>query len=264
MIDRGGLIKYYSQFIDEEGLFIKTLDLIISADQKYTAEVTPFLTPDLRLLFTRIIKSQTELEMTTFSVFEASERAKLAFWPPYTEPVLMENHVALLEVTFNQKFNELSHRDVLGALMALGIKRSSIGDIVAFEGGFQIAVDVSLKDYFLQNIEKIGRAGVNVRTCPFEDKKEPVIDKKMCSGTVKSIRLDSIVALAFSLSRTEAQQLVESERVKVNYVITDKCGHEPVAGDLISVRGHGRLVLEEILGTTKKDRIRITLSVFSK
>jgi len=264
MIDRQSLIKQYGQFIDGEGIFIKTMDQLHHADFYFEAQVTDFLTPDLIFIFEQMAKNHTDLKVIKWGIFNNAERMKLLFIPEYEDLPQMDLYLTLLDIKYNQKFNQLEHKDALGALMALGIKRSRLGDIVVYDGGFQVSVDSGLSDYFLQSVDKIGRAGVTVRKIQSAEAKEKNETSKEISGTVKSIRLDSIVALCFSISRSEAQKLIDSEMVKVNHVVTSRTDFVPKETDLISVRGYGRFTINAILGVTKKDRIRIILSVMTR
>lgn len=264
MIDRQVLIKQYGQFIDADGVFIKTMDQLYHSDLYFEFQVTDFLTPDLAYIFEQIIKSHTDLKVVRWGVFSHPERVKLVFLPEFVEVPLMETYLTLLDIKYNQKFNQLEHKDALGALMALGIKRSKLGDIVVYEGGFQVVVEKSLSDYFLSSVDKIGRAGVSIHMIPSTEAKEKVEKTREVSGTVKSIRLDSIVALCFSISRSDSQKLIESDMVKVNHVVTSRTDFVPKNQDMISVRGHGRFTIKEILGVTKKDRIRIVLSLMAR
>jgi len=264
MMDRQALLKQYSALIDSDGLFIKALDLLYYAQLHYEPQISDFLPPDLSFAIEQIAKNQTDLITKRLGIFVEPERVKLFLTPEYAQAINPEAYMALLDIQYNQKFNQLAHSDALGALMALGIKRCKLGDIVVYDGGFQVAVDDGLCDYFLQNVDKIGRAGVKVKKINFEEAKVNVQLKRAISGTVKSIRLDSIIALCFSLSRSDAQKLIESERVKVNHGVVSRTDHVNKVGDLISVRGYGRLIVEEILGVTKKDRIRVVLSVVTR
>ena len=264
MIDRAAILRAYESFVDSEGIFIKTLDQIIKATVYYEGQVTDFLTPDHVYVFRKIIEMHTDLSCTSFGVFPEAERSKLIILPAFSETIDMNDHISLIEIIYNQKFNQLGHKDALGALMALGVKRSKIGDIIVFDGGFQVAIDKSLQDYFMSSVDKIGRAGVRVALKAFEEAKAAAHDSKDVTGTVKSLRLDSFIALAYNLSRQEAQNLVEGDQVKVNYMVTAKTDYSPKRGDLISVRGYGRFTVQDILGTTKKDRIRVSISIMAR
>lgn len=264
MIDRKDLVNKYERHVDREGVFIKTLDQLFQADTYFETQVTDFLTPDFLVIFEHIAKYYSEVSVESWGVFKDAERQKLIFLPAYAQRPLESEYLALLEVRYNQKFNQLEHRDALGALMSLGVKRTKIGDIVPFDGGFQIAVDWSLKDYFISSVDQIGRAGVSIKAVSFDQAIEKDIQVKHVQGTVHSLRIDGIIALAYNCSRNETKQLLESGRVKLNHIQHIKTDTLLKVDDLVSVRGFGRFTVSEILGTTKKDRIRIILALVSK
>ena len=261
MIDKAALVKTYASLMDAEGEFVKVLDQIVNVERNYEPTVTSFLPPDLCFALMQIVQFQAELSVEKIGVFKEAERNRLVIKPEFSEAILDSEYVSLLEIKYNQKFAQLSHRDALGALLSLGVKRNKLGDIIVFDGGFQVAVDKTLETYFLNSVEKIGRAGVTVKSLSLSDAIIGEKQYKSVTGTVKSIRLDSIIALAYNLSRSEAQGLIEGGMVKVNHMINTHVTYGPKEKDLLSVRGHGRFIVGEILGTTKKDRIRINLSV---
>ena len=260
-MDRKLILSQYASVVDAEGLFVKTLDQIVSASKHFEPEVSDFLSPDIAGAMEKTASYNTDLKILRWGLFQEAERVKLVFLPSFMEAVEVDpgTYVALLDIKYNQKFNKLEHRDALGALMASGVKRSRLGDIVVYEGGFQVAVDRSLVEYFTQNVDKIGRSGVKCVELSVDQAIQIHKSTKEISGTVKSIRLDSVIAMGFTLSRSEAQNFVEHGWVKVNHVVVERGGYEPKEKDMISVRSQGRLIIDEILGTTKKDRIRIKL-----
>lgn len=264
MIDRQLILKQYASFIDDEGLFIKTLDQLIAAELYYEMQITDFLAPDLIFAFEKICMQFANLMIVKWGVFSDFERAKLVLIPEYIDLPEIEDSIALLEVKYNQKFNSLEHRDALGALMALGIKRNKVGDIVVFDNGFQVAVSAELASYFESSVDKVGRAGVNIRRIPCNQAKKKLTETKKISTTVQSLRLDSVIATCYNLSRSQAQSLVLGEKVKLNYQLISKPEYSPKVMDLISVRGYGRFHVDEVLGVTKKDRIRIVLSIVTR
>lgn len=262
-MDRKLILTQYASVIDAEGLFIKTLDQMVSATVKFEPEITDFLTPDVTAAMERIAVFHTELKVLRWGIFEEAERVKLVFCPDFMEENELNpsDYIALLDIKYDQKFNKLEHRDAFGALMASGVKRNRLGDIIVYEGGFQVAVDRSLVEYFCHNLDKIGRSGVQCVEIHPEQAIRIERATQEVTGTVKSIRLDSIIALAYDLSRSESQSLVEHGFVKVNHIVIEKAGFVPKEKDLISVRGHGRFTIDEILGTTKKDRTRVRLQL---
>ncbi len=265
MINKNAILKQYASFIDADGLFLKTLDDLVDTEAYFETNVSDFLTPDLIYCFQQIAsKYADELLCESLGGFNGAERARLIFRTEYSEPVLPHNTVGLLEITYNTKFNKIEHKDVLGALMAMGIKREKIGDIVIAEKNAQVLVSKELEDYICMHLDQVGRASISIRQIPLDQALERAIETQEMMTTVKSLRLDAIIAAGYNLSRSETQKLIESERVKVNHQICSKTDYQIDQNDMISVRGFGRMILNAIEGTTKKDRIRVILSLYKR
>ncbi|MDW7660455.1 MAG: YlmH/Sll1252 family protein [Bacillota bacterium] len=263
-MNKQGVLNYYKDFIDSEGVFLKTLDQLNDAETYFEPQMTDFLSPDLAFVFERIAKEDGQIETEKCGGFKYAERVKLCFYPSFLDVIPFEKHISVLQMDYNDKFNKLEHKDALGALMAMGIQRKKIGDIVVAEGALQVAVDSTLESYLLTSIDKIGRAGVKVKVVSKDAFFDKQIEYRKVVGTVKSIRLDSIVAMGLNLSRSESQKLIQSELVKVNHRVQTNTALDLKTGDLISVRKHGRFIIENILGQTKKDRTRVELSFYSR
>ncbi|MBM7560515.1 YlmH family RNA-binding protein [Fusibacter tunisiensis] len=263
-MNKNTVLKQYAAFLDEDGIFLKTLDLLIRSDLYYEASMTDFITPDMAYAFNQIASQYTELNLMPFGVFEGAERVRLCFYPEFSEPCDVNAFIALLEFEYNDKFNTLAHKDVLGALMGLGIQRNRVGDIVLSGSKIQMAVDCELETYILAHLDQIGRAGVSGNRIPLDMKFEKDLKLIRREGTVKSLRLDALIALAMGISRSEAQKCIASESVKVNYKVCEQTAQVLKQGDLVSVRKKGRFILEEISGVTRKDRIRVSLSFYSR
>jgi RNA-binding protein YlmH len=263
-MNKQGILNHYKDFIDSEGVFLKTLDQLSDAVTYFEPQMTDFLSPDLAFIFDRIAKEDGQVKIEKNGGFENAERVKLCFYPSFLDVIPFEEHISVLQIDYNDKFNKLEHKDALGALMAMGIQRKKIGDIVVSESALQVAIDSSLESYLLASIDKIGRAGVKVKVVSTDSLFDKQIEYRKVVGTVKSIRLDSIVAMGLNLSRSESQKLIGSELVKVNHRVQINTSLELKVGDLISVRKHGRFIVESILGQTKKDRTRVELSFYSR
>lgn len=263
-MDKHKLLQAHAKWLDDEGVFVKTLDQLYDAEMYHETKVSDFLTPDQAVAIEKIARFETSVGVQMSGVFLEAERKKLFMTPPYGSEALIEAHIGLLEIKYVKKFHTLAHKDLLGALMGLGIQRKKVGDIVLLEDGFQVAMDEALVDYVLSGLERVGRAGVKVKKLPLEAAAKVLIPFEWVNGTVKSLRIDAIIALAFKLSRSEAKDLVESEQVKRNHQPILASSLEVEAGDLISVRGYGRVVVDEILGETKKERLRVALKYYAK
>lgn len=193
--------------------------------------------------------------------FPEARRRMLAVFPDFYEEYITGDYpIRCLTFKFRSE-DHLTHRDFLGTFMGMCLKRETIGDIVTGEGIAQTFVtDVAAK-LLTGTVAKIGRVGVKVDdTQPFciEVKQ----DFKCISGTVASMRLDCVVSLAANVSREKAAMLIRSDRVDVNHVTASSVSAELKQGDVLSIRGAGRFILESIDGQTKKGRIHINIQKY--
>ena len=76
---------------------------------------------------------------------------------------------------------------------------------------------------------------------------------------VSSMRLDKIIAAVLKLSRRKANQLIESEKVKLNYLVQPKVSHLIDIGDLISLRGYGRFTSSRDNGLSKGGKHKLII-----
>ena len=159
-------------------------------------------------------------------------------------------------------FRLLTHRDVLGSLMGLGIDRSKFGDVIVQQGGAQIMVDESVADFVIQNFTKIAMVSVSVEAIELSDiapKEEKI---KEVRTTVASLRLDAVASSGFSVSRTKLVSAINAGLLQVNWQPAKGASQEVKEGDVISMRGRGRMKVEAITGTSRKGRIGVYLKRF--
>lgn len=192
-----------------------------------------------------------------YGLFENAERKMLCVFKEYYQPENSDFPMTCLTFSY-RKENKLTHRDFLGAIMALQIKRETVGDIVIGDGTAQIAVSDSVGNVIKSDIRKIGSVGVKVSDeCGTVLKK--VQEFKEIKGTVASLRLDGVLSLALNMSRSRTAGIIKGIGAEVNYFLKYDSSFNLSQGDIISVKGFGKYRLEEISGITKKGRIHITL-----
>ena len=172
--------------------------------------------------------------------------------------------ISCVEITWNTKFASCEHRDLLGAVMGLGIERDTTGDIVVCENGraYLFCTD-DMAAYIIANLTGAGRATLKCRVYDGE------IDIPEPEGTIKRItlaseRLDAVIAEAYNLSRGAAQKLVTSGLVKLDHLLEMRPDVKLKEGSLISVRGHGRTKVLSCGGTTKRGRLAYTVFIYGK
>ncbi len=147
----------------------------------------------------------------------------------------------------------LSHRDFLGAMLHLGIERSVLGDILVEENQALVFCHEKMADFLMQELTMIRHTAVSVT--PYEGDPGVLTPKtEEITGTVASVRLDSVIALAFHTSRSQVSSLIPEGRVFVNGKLVTSNGYHLNDGDLISVRGMGKFRFDTCLSRTKKGR----------
>lgn len=155
----------------------------------------------------------------------------------------------------------LSHRDYLGALMGLGIKRELAGDILTDGDGGCVFCLEQIADYICENLTEVGRCTVTAER--LEDLSAlPVTEPEIREYIVPSLRADALAGTVFRLSRSESAKLFSLGRVFINSRQCLNGSRQLREGDTVSVRGCGRFIYTSTLRTTKKDRLVAQLKVF--
>lgn len=209
-----------------------------------------------------VSKMKFDAELSFFGGFDGAERRIACFRGEgcvydETPPV-----VCVKVAPVAQKFaDDLTHRDFLGSLMGLGIRREVLGDIILHENrGYVFCLD-SVAEHICAEMKKVRHTDVK---CAVVD--EPPTDAvalpEITRTVVQSERLDAIVAAVFKLSRGASQELIELERVFVNGKPVTSATYTPKQGQIISVRGSGRFIYEGVGGETRKGRLGIQVRVY--
>lgn len=158
--------------------------------------------------------------------------------------------------SYNEEF---THRNILGSVIGLGIKREMLGDIIVKDRICDIIVMREMKEYILNTLNKIGREKVKVYENSFEEILKYENEKIETNISVASLRLDAIISVAYGISREKSSNLIELEKVMINYTSCTNISKNVKENDLISVRGFGRIKIVQILGDTRKGRKRICI-----
>ena len=166
----------------------------------------------------------------------------------------------------NKRFSEdLTHRDFLGSILNLGIDRSKTGDILVTEDSALLFINKDLASVVTEDLTRVRHTVIDSSVINL-DMINYTPDFQQIKGTVSSVRLDSLLPLAFSSSRSKLSGLIEGAKVFVNGKLITSNGYQVKEGDLISVRGLGKFRFEEAGKITKKNRISVTIQkyVYSK
>lgn len=156
----------------------------------------------------------------------------------------------------------VSHRDILGAVLHLGLDRSKIGDIFVGEEGAYLFCIRDLVPFLEQNLSRVASCAVQVSQPEVLPNREDWVRCSSVQRTVSSLRHDCVLAGLLQVSRTQAQAWIRSGRVHLNWIPLTSVTATAKAGDLYAVRGIGRLQVEEVGGITRKGKTRITAKRF--
>lgn len=251
------ILRFYRGTEGEETA-VKLVDLAEQAMRSQKFRIAGFLDPYGQEIAETVAANYAGLKVDFDGGYQGAERQRALFCctdfggtPSFD--------IAVIKAVWNENFVRLSHRDVLGALMALGIERDRLGDIIATGGFAKVLCDRKMAEYLLQNLTQIGSAGV---TCELDDLAAIAPKEERCKeirATVASLRVDSIAAAGFGSSRSRAAADIAADKLKLNWQPVKNASQMVKEGDVLSMRGRGRLEVAEVRGLTKKGRTGVLL-----
>ena len=237
----------------------RILDRCDIALHSNTIQVTSFMPQAMKVWMKNFLDKHKLSYLFEGGFFEA-ERVRLALATSGVNLVAEDANVGVVwAVPVNQTVN-LEHRQVLGSLLGLGLKREVIGDIRHGQIGVYVATTSEIATFIIKHWEKVGKMNINVK---YPDRELTLIPDQgeVLRITVVSSRLDAVIAEGFDVSRTQVQQWISQGKVKRNDLVVLKSETEVRIGDIISCRGQGRLYLRETM-PTRKGRIAWKVMVF--
>ena len=251
------------------------LDLANLADRRGIITYTDFMNLNELNIFHSTVGKIPFVRWKLFGGYAKAERQLAAFIPDALyfrydfsqkgdsdEDAIPFPIVCLQIRPLNLKFAEkLSHRDYLGAILNLGIDRSVTGDILIDEECAYLFCMQKIADFLCDNLTRIRHTTVLCQVFEGERKEIPLRTEKI-EGTVASVRLDTLLALAWKTSRSSLVGMIEDGRVFVNGKCITSNGYHVKKNDLISARGMGRFVYEGMLSQTKKGRYLVKLEKY--
>ena len=248
---------------EEQQLEKHFLDLARTAYQREIMTFSDFLNLNELNILHRTPKDQFKARFETYGGYELAERQMVAFLPDALCYEWSYPFVCIHAVPQYPKYAEkLTHRDVLGALMHLGLDRSKIGDIVVLENDIYIFCSETISDFIMDQFTQIRHT--MIRSSVIEDvstlKVHPVFEEH--DDMVASNRIDAIIARAYHLSRSEAAAYLTAEKVFINGRCITNCNQSCDNGDIVSVRQKGRFVFETDQSLSKKGKLRVRFMIY--
>ena len=240
---------------EDPALLARRLDeLAARAERTGQPCFTGFLTPpeaDMAM----VSAQRRGIEVRLEGGYEDAERRMARFTPPdgWEEPF----PITALEATWPHQ-TAPGHRDLLGSVLGLGIRRSCVGDIVVLADRAYLFLETQLAEHVALSLTSAGRVQIRTRLLEAWPDVAPPQGVEV-RDTVSSLRLDAVVSGGFGLSRAAAAELIAAGHVKLRHVPTQRPDARVCEGDAISARGYGRLVIDQVGAPTKKGRLPVRL-----
>lgn len=238
-----------ARIIDLAERSLKTWDVVLS----------DFLSPLVLAEVEQIFAQLTEIELLTWGGYPQAERQRVGISRGEIPFDRSQIEVVALDIAGNFLFDPATHRDFLGAILGTGIVRDKIGDIIVLgERGAQVIVVPEIVEFLETSLLQVRSVSVKTKPIELSELKIRPPQKKEMTTVEASMRLDAIASAGFGVSRNKMTEAISAGNVRVNWKEITQSSYSVQPGDLISVRGKGRLEVGEV-SVTKKQRYRINL-----
>ena len=256
MLPREDLLKG----IEEREAAARIIDQAEQAIKTWEIVCTDFLSPPELVAVQQMFGRLTDLVYLPWGGYPQAERQRVAIARSELPIESSQVAIAALEISGNFLFDAATHRDFLGALLGTGIVREKVGDIIVLgERGAQAIVIPELVEFLEMSLTQVRSVPVKTRRLDLSELKIREPKKKEMTTTEASMRLDAVASAGFGMSRSKMVDLIGAGDVRVNWKDVTQSSHPLKSGDLVAIRGKGRLEVGEV-AITKKDRYRVQLT----
>ena len=241
-----------TRIIDQAEIAVKTWEVVVS----------DFFSPPVIAEVQNAFNRLTEVEILVWGGYPQAERQRIGITRPEIPLEQPQIPLAALDIAGNFLFDPANHRDFLGAILGTGIVRDKIGDIIVLgERGGQAIVVPELVDFLETSLTQVRSVPVKTQQIELSELKIRPPKTKEMTTVEASMRLDAIASAGFGMSRSKMSDAINKGDVRVNWKEITQSSYNVEGGDLIAVRGKGRLQVGEV-AITKKQRFRIQLTRF--
>lgn len=266
-MNKQDLLKDYKKQEDKMCL-AQVLDKIEISKVKGRIDSTDFLDMYQVSLVESFLKKNKIEQYKLFGGYEDSERKILITYPEsYTEEMVQKNYEKFLRVVRielpEEEHGKYAHRNYLGVIVKLGLKREKVGDILVANEGADIVVVSDFAEVLekeLPSLTRFENSKISITEISNLKKKEIKIEN--IEIIVPSLRLDNIVSDLARTSRSKASQIIAQERVFINGKNETKVSKQVKLGDIITIRGKGRFIIKDFKGTTRSGRTVVLIEKY--
>ncbi|MCU0526286.1 MAG: photosystem II S4 domain protein [Elainella sp. Prado103] len=258
MLPRETLLKS----IENRETAARVLDQAEQAIKTWEIVCTDFVSPpelaEIQQMFSRL----TEVHILPWGGYPQAERQRVAIARADLPLDQSQVAIAAIDIAGNFLFDPASHRDFLGALLGTGIVREKVGDILVMgERGAQAIVVPEMVEFLSMSLAQVRSVPVKTQAIDLSELKIREPKKKELTTVEASLRLDAVASAGFGMSRSKMADLINAGDVRVNWKEITQSSHQLKSGDLVAIRGKGRLEVGDV-AVTKKERYRVQLTRF--
>jgi len=238
---------------DEHAFVERALDWIDRVVNRSQVVTTFFLNPRERYILETLVRRESDVQWQTEGGYPSAERQRMIISPNFVSIPSDWFTRSIIRIVSKRK-GVLNHSNVLGALLGLGIKREFIGDLHPHPQGCDCIVAFEMVDYICTQLHQVGKNDISVKVIDLNELQVAKAQYKTRSVVVSSMRLDVLIAEGHAISRSKAAMLIKNGKCKVNWQLVDSPSYMTEVGDMISLRGFGRVYLKGVEGCTKKGK----------
>ena len=255
------LLNKFSKDPEERTVLARALDQMERAQNRSIPCATQFLSPTQRAALEPLLAACGHPKHLFHGGYGGAERTVCVFLPDWQEPEdwPAEDELAAIECAYPPTGADLTHRDLLGGLMGIGLTRERVGDILVGDTAAQIICLKEAAPIILSQFEQAGRYRLKLKEIPLTDLIPAPVEVRLIHDTVATLRLDAVLSSGFSLSRGKAADAITGGRVSVNHRECIKPDRPVAQGDVLTCRGLGKCVLKTVGGQSRKGRIIIEI-----
>ena len=253
---------------EDKIMLAQVLDKIEIMNKTQKLENTDFLDMYQISLVETFLKKINFENYILYGGFHEAERKLLIVYPEkYTVEMIEKNYEKLIKIVrvelSNEEKGKYAHRNYLGGIVKLGLKREKVGDILVFEDGADIVTISEFAEILkteLGTLTRFQNSSINVFA--LNNIRQQQIKVEEVKIIVPSLRLDNIVSDLARTSRSKAAEIIAQERVFVNGKCETKLSKQIKQADIITVRGKGRFVVKEFVGNTRSGRTVVLIEKY--
>lgn len=261
-MDKNTIIAKIAQESEDKLLLARIWDKYEQMERRGIPTATVFLTAREQLMAQTLMNTVGVRTGYRFDGgYENAERKLLLFLPDWAED--LGDEIAVIRAAFHGADSTLTHRDILGSLMGLGITREKVGDILISPHSADVIVSPSLSEFLLREWSSAGRVRLSITQIARDEIFEPEVKITQISDTVSSLRLDAVVSSAFSISRGKAADLIAAGKVSLDHTPCIKGDKSVTQDSVITARGFGKAVVRECSRVSKKGRIILLIDRYT-